>query len=178
MINVFTFGSNRVDFIGLQMHSLRKHLKEDFELVVFNNAQFDSTGGADSYGIHQAGKEAGATVIDVQKDPGLVARCQEIELSCDIFNHQGLYTNANVAHAYALCWAWNNYISKERGPVAIFDSDVFLIEPIKLTDSLTHQMCNVADGKPHPDQLRHGQCAEGEIVGGSASDRGAQIRAC
>ena len=152
MIKLFTFGSNRSDFIGLQMRSFQRHLQEDFELVVFNNARFDTTGGADYQGLHEQGRAAGAKVIDVEKDPGLVERCQKIELSCSLFNHAGLYSNANVAHAYALCWAWENHISKEKGAVGIIDSDVFLVEPIKLTDHLyPHQMRNVPDGKPHPD---------------------------
>lgn len=152
MIKIFTFGANRPDFITLQMHSFRRHLQEDFELTVFDNSQFDTTGGADSAGMHQAAQQAGARVIDVVKDASLVERCQKIELSGPIFSNRGLYTSANVAHAYALCWAWENYISKETDPIAVMDSDVFLIEPIKLTDHLyPHQMLNVPDGKKHVD---------------------------
>jgi len=152
MIKIFSFHSNRPDFVELQMRSFRRHLKEDFEFMVFNNAQFDSTGGADYHSVHRAGRDAGINVIDVVKVPDLMRRCQDIEPSCSLFNGAGMYSNANVAHAYALCWAWENFISKENGAVAIFDSDVFLIEPIKLTDALyPHQMVNVPDGKPHPD---------------------------
>lgn len=152
MIKLFTFGANRPDFIGLQMHSFRKHLKEDFELTVFNNAKYDTTGGADLWGIAERSRETGARVVHVEKDPELIERCQKIELSCSLFNRQGLYSNANVAHAYALCWAWENHISKETGPVGIIDSDVFLVEPIKLTDGLNpHVMRNIPDGKPHED---------------------------
>lgn len=152
MIKLFTFGANRPDFIELQMHSFRKHLKEDFELTVFNNSRFDTTGGANSIGLREAAEAGGARIIDVQKDPDLINRCQKIELSCSLFNRDGLYSNANVAHAYALCWAWENYISQETGAVGIMDSDVFLIEPITLTDGLKpHVMRNIPDGKPHPD---------------------------
>ena len=152
MIKIFTFGSNRADFIGLQAHSFRQHLKEDFEFVVFNNAKFNNGAGGDYDGIHREGKAAGAQVIDVQKDPSLIDRCQKIELSCPLFNPNGLYSNANVSHAYALCWAWENHISKEAGAIAILDSDVFLIQDLKLTDILyPHQMVNIPDGKTHED---------------------------
>jgi hypothetical protein len=151
-LKIFTFGANRPDFLELQMRSFRMHLKEDYELTVFNNAQFDTTGGADHAGMLAQGRALGARVIDVDKDSGLIDRCQKIELSCSLFNPQGLYSNPNVAHAYALCWAWENYISKEKTAVAIMDSDVFLIEPIKLTDHLyPHVMRNIPDGKPHSD---------------------------
>jgi hypothetical protein len=152
MIKIFSFSSNRADFIGLQMHSFRMHLKEDFEFIIFNNALFDNSYGRDYENLHQQAEVTGAKMIDIVKDPGLVDRCQKIELSCPLFNSPGLYSNANVAHAYALCWAWENVISKERGAIGIFDSDVFLVDPVKLTDSLyPYQMRNIPDGKPHPD---------------------------
>lgn len=152
MIKIYTFGSHRADFIGLQMHSFRKHLREEFEFIVFNNSQFGWS-GRESYGaIHEQGRQLGIPVIDVQKDQDLINRSQAIEFACTLFNPQGQYSNANVAHAYALRWAWENYISKERCPIALFDSDVFLIQPTKLTDTLNpHQLANIPDGKPHPD---------------------------
>jgi hypothetical protein len=81
----------------------------------------------------------------------IIEACQKREPSCSLFTHD-LYSNANVAHAYALCWAWDKYISTETGPIAILDSDVFLIEPINLTEILNgHHICYVQDGKPHQD---------------------------
>ena len=151
MIKIYTFAANRPDFIGFQLKSLHKNLQEPFDYTVFNNARYDITGGADSTGIHRAGKEAGIRVIDVEKTYDLLARCQALEPGGPVLNNIGLYANANVAHAYALCWAWENYISKETGPIAIFDSDVFLIQPTKLTDLLvSHEMVNISDGKPRP----------------------------
>ena len=153
MIKIYSFASNRPDFIGLQLHSFKKHLKDPFEFIVFNNAQYDSTGGADYQGLHNAGKENGIQVIDIQKDQDLINRCQVLEPSCSLFSHHhGTYSNANVAHAYAFNWAWENYMLKEKGPIAIFDSDVFLIQPISLIEVLgQHQICCIQDGKPHPD---------------------------
>jgi len=152
LIKIHVFSANRPDFIELQKYTFDKHLKEDYKFVVFNNAQFDSTGGADYDGVHAMGRKLGIEVIDIQKDADLIARCQAIELSCSLFAPQGTYSNANVAHAYAFCWAWENHISKEKGAIAILDSDVFLIQPTKLTDTLyPHQICNIWDGKSHPD---------------------------
>ena len=153
MIRIYTFSTNRPDFIGLQLESFRKNLREDFEYIVFNNARHDITGGADYDGIHRMGKELGVRVIDIERDTDLVARCQAIEPGGPVLAPSGQYANANVAHAYALRWAWDNYISKETGPIAIFDSDVFLIQPVKLTDALQdHVMANISDGKPRPNE--------------------------
>lgn len=152
MIKIFTFASHRADFIPLQLYTFRKYLKEDFQFVVFNNARYDWAGGTSLNGINEECNRAGIQVIEVQKDQALLDRCQSVEFACTMLNRQGLYSNANVAHAYAFCWAWDNIMSKETGPIAIFDSDVFLIQPTKLTDTLyPHQICRVLDGKPRPD---------------------------
>jgi len=149
VLKIFTFTSNRPDFIDLQMNSFRRHLKEDFEFVVFNNSKLSGDSCYDE--INKRCREVGATSIDIQRDLALVEECQKLETACSIFNPHGVYSIANVAHAYALNWAWQNVISKETGPVAIFDSDIFLVQPIKLTDVLyPHQLCCVYDGKPRP----------------------------
>jgi hypothetical protein len=153
MIKIYTFASNRPDFIGLQLESFRKNLKEEFDYTVFNNARYDITGGSDPNLINRAGKDAGIRVIEVEKDAALLADCAAIEPGGPVLNPHGQYANANVAHAYALRWAWNNYISKETDPIAILDSDVFLIQPVKLTDALDpYVMANISDGKPRPNE--------------------------
>lgn len=150
MLKIFTFGANRPDFVELQLRSFHKHLQEPFDFTVFNNALYDSTGGANYNGLHEVGRAQGIRVIDIQKEQRLVEVCQSMETSCPLFMHSGNYSNANVAHAYALCWAWQNVISRERGPIAIMDSDVFLIEPVRLTDYIQDAvMANIPDGKPY-----------------------------
>lgn len=151
MIKIFVFTSNRPDFIDLQAASFRKYLKDDFEFVVFNNAKLS---GDSSYNeINERCKAVGATSIDVQKDSALINKCQGLETTCSIFNPHGVYSIANVAHAYALNWAWQNVISKEKGPIAVFDMDIFLIQPISLIKVLqSHHLCCVYDGKPRSNQ--------------------------
>ena len=38
-ILIYTFAYNRPDFIEIQYHTFKKFLKEEFELVVFNDAR-------------------------------------------------------------------------------------------------------------------------------------------
>jgi hypothetical protein len=150
MITIYTYVSNRPDFIELQMLSFIKNLKESFEFVVFNNARLSGDSHYDE--INTVCRRVGATVIDIPRDNELVGRCQKIEHAVQILNPRGLYSIANVAHAYALCWSWENIISKEKGAIAIVDSDVFLIQPVKLTETLyPHAMCNIPDGRTHAD---------------------------
>ena len=150
MIKIYTFATNRLDFIDLQLQSFHKHLKGSFDYTVFNNARYDITGGADYDGIHRTCEHAGVRVIDIPRDMELVGRCQAIEAG-PVLAPSGQYANANVAHAYALRWAWENVISKEKGPILILDSDVFLVQPVDLEEALgSHQLLNIADGKPRP----------------------------
>ena len=152
MIKIYSFTCHRPDFVALQLYSLRKYLKEDFEFIVLDNSKFGQESGKFYDAFHEQGRQLGVSVIDILKDQNLIDRCQAIELSCPLFNSAGQYTNANVACAYGRCWAWENIISKEQGPIAMLDSDVFLIQPVKLTDSLyPHVICNIPDGRVHQD---------------------------
>jgi len=151
VIKIFTFAVNHPEFLRLQMRSFQRYLEEDFEFVIFNNALFDYMNGNNAQSILMEGQSIGATVIDVEKDQGIIDRCQEMEKSCSIFNRNGQYSNANVAHAYALCWAWEKFISEEKGPIAILDSDIFLIEPTKLTEAIQYEGRCIIDGRTHRD---------------------------
>ena len=37
MIKIYTYSHNRPDFIEPQYNSIKKHIKDDFEFIVFNN---------------------------------------------------------------------------------------------------------------------------------------------
>ena len=37
MIKIYTYSHNRPDFIEPQFNSIKKHVKDDFEFIVFNN---------------------------------------------------------------------------------------------------------------------------------------------
>jgi len=140
MLKLFTFVPNRADLIDVQMRCLQKYLGEEFILTVFNNASLGYDRRRDNkkekIEIDGTCARLGINVIEIQKEQELVDFCQTTEKSCTIFDRAGFYSNGNVAHAYALCWAWKHVISKEIGPVCILDFDMFLKEPIKLTDYL------------------------------------------
>lgn len=151
MINIYAFASNRPDLLKLQGQSFQKHLTEVYQYTVFNNAQHDCASGANLQAINNACREVNATEIVVRRDADLEMRCQADEPSGPIFSKGGRYTSANVAHAYALRYAWETVISKQAGVIAVMDSDVFLIQDIRLTDALRpHAMLNIEDGRPTP----------------------------
>jgi|SRR5579859_860415 len=148
MIHVFTVAGNRPDFIPLQLRSLGKFLRDGFVFTVFNNAVFDRP--HDSNEIRRVCAELGVLCIDVQRDYGLVARCEALELRGDskVFNHAGGYLNANVGAAYPSCWAWQGVISKYREPVCFLHSDVFLTAEVSFEKHLAQTpLCYLPQAK-------------------------------
>lgn len=134
MLKIFTFAHKRPDFIELQCKSFDKYLQEPHEFVVFNNAVFDKSQALRIY-IDATCVLHGIESIPVERDKYLTDKYQSFEPE-RIFNSIGEYYNANIACAYPLCWAWEKIISKEKGPILILDSDMFLLHPIMFTDLL------------------------------------------
>lgn len=147
-MKIFTIAANRPDLIPLQVRSFKKYLQEDFEFVIFNNANFDVL--RDSYHeINRQGQEENVTVIPVEKDRALVDYCQQnASWTKAAFDEKGSYTHVNTADSYALCWAWQNFISKERGPVCLVHSDVFLARSVCLSDYLKTRVGHFMNGLP------------------------------
>lgn len=148
MIHLFTTAYNRPDFIALQVRSFRKFLLDEFTFTVINSAVFDRPG--DSHSIRTACADLGVACIDVQRDNGLVARCEALELRGDskVFNHAGGYLNANVGAAYPSCWAWENFIGRRRDRICFLHSDVFLAAPIHFGTLLDeHPLCYLPQAK-------------------------------
>lgn len=131
MIQIFTFSQTRPDFIELQLRSFAKYLKEDFQFTVFNNDAFNKSNVTAA-----ECKKLGLECIDVERDSTLEAKCNALEPAGSSVFDGSVYRNINVACGYSLCWSWENVISKKTGNVCILHSDVFLVEPIRLSDAL------------------------------------------
>jgi hypothetical protein len=136
MIKLFTVAHRRPDFIGLQFQSFQKHLQEPFEFVVFNNAVFDID--KNNYEkIKTVCSKIGIQAIDIVRTSAIEDPCQVQEsVFPSLFLPNGTYSNANIACAYPLCWAWKTHICWEKTPICFLESDMFLMAPIKLSDFL------------------------------------------
>jgi len=147
-MKVFTIAANRHDLIPLQVQSFRKYLREDFEFVVFNNANFDVS--RDLYEeINQQGRKENVAVVPVEKDKALVDYCQQnASWTNKAFNEDGSYAHVNTADSYALSWAWKHFISDEQGPICLIHSDVFLARPVCLTGYLNNHVGYFMNGLP------------------------------
>ena len=140
---------NKHDFIETQLQSFRKNLKEDFEFIVFDNAAFTvGSQPGESEKINETCARLGVRVIEILKDPEIVKACEAIETTCKMFDRLGLYSNANVASAYPLCWAWARHMHKEREPIVLMHSDIFLTREGSFSDILNeYQVCFVPQSR-------------------------------
>ena len=76
MIKIYTYSHNRPDFIEPQYNSIKKHVKDDFEFIVFNN---ERNGGDPGSGykperideIYDVCKKLNIKCIRVELDPEL-----------------------------------------------------------------------------------------------------------
>lgn len=100
MINIFTFSDKRPDFIKLQFDSMKKFIKDEFKLFVFDNSSTQNL----SEQIRKECKENNITVLDTIK------------------NH----SNSNTACWVPINFCLKNYLKNDDISV-IIDSDIFMI---------------------------------------------------
>ena len=148
-LKIYTFVTNKPDFIELQYSSFNKHLKERFEFIVFNNAAMGNPGSYSA--ITQECRRLGLQTIDIQFDRALVQRCEKLG-DAPVFRGDLRYRNTNTACGYSVCWAWENIISKQDGPVCMLHHDMFLIEDVVLTAYLKNaELAFVPQDRPGVD---------------------------
>jgi hypothetical protein len=140
----------RSDLIELQLQSFRKHLKDEFEFVIFNNAEPDVR-PAIHESINQVCRDLNIRCIAIQKDPLLLERCATFEYpqNLPLLNARGQYSLPGIGNEYSLCWAWQNFISKEKELACLMHSDVFLIADSKPSDILQrYDLCYNPQARP------------------------------
>jgi len=131
-ITIYTIADKRPDFITVQHESLKKFLKDDYELVVLNNA-LDSKSRREE--ISTICKNLDIRCIEVKKDLRFMVIGKQ-----KVFTWLGSYKNANVACAYPIKWAWEMMCEENKGGLfAVMDSDMFLCRPISLADEVGEQ---------------------------------------
>jgi hypothetical protein len=121
---IITCVYNRSDFIEMQYRTFQKFLQDDYRFVVFNDAVDPS---------------AYREIRDV---------CNKYEIECidipqEIHSRPYLtrgpelpWNNPNVRHSNCLQYAMNTLGFQHQGPVAVLDSDVFLIRPFSIEQAL------------------------------------------
>lgn len=122
-ITFYTTADKRPDFIPLQYKSLKRFVKDDYELVVLNNA-LDSKKRREE--IFSICKKLNIRCVGVEKHKKLKKIGGQ-----KVFTIFGSYRNANVGTAYPIKWAWNMMIEENKDSLfAIIDSDMFICRDI------------------------------------------------
>jgi hypothetical protein len=132
-VKIYTYSHNRPDFIELQYNTIKRHVKDDFEFIVFNNERDGGDGGFDANKITQINQICEKLNIE----------CIRVELDSELqyMNNQKMfdgdrYLNGNIACAYSYTWGWKNYISKNDCLSVIIDSDMFLIKDVSFVEMM------------------------------------------
>lgn len=133
-MKIYTYSHNRPDFIKLQYETIKRHVKDDHEFIVFNNERPGGDGGFDENKIGQINDICES--LDIQ--------CIRVELDPELQYMNGVkmfdgdnYLNGNIACAYSYTWGWKNYISKNDCLSVIIDSDMFFIRDISLNEEMS-----------------------------------------
>src|SRR5271156_2185753 len=148
MIKILSYNDANPELVEMQVASFRKHLQEDFEFIMFNcNDQISKT-PKESREVAEICRSLSVPVIEIPRDA-------EIENKRDskyAYNESKLFgDDGRVVKGvgggtpnYMLQWIWERFICKETEPICLIHSDLFLIEPIRLTDYLEdYDLCSV-----------------------------------
>ena len=136
MIKIYTYSHNRPDFIEPQYNSIKKHIKDDFEFIVFNN---ERNGGDPGSGyeperidqIYEVCEKLNIKCIRVELDPEL-----QFLNGYKQFEGDSYVSGGSHSCAYSFSWGWKHYISQDDSISMIIDSDMFFIKDISIQNLL------------------------------------------
>ena len=112
MIKIYTYSHNRPDLIKPQYESFKRHIKDDFEFIVFNNERagsnpFSGYSPDRVQEIFDVCNEIGVECIRVDLDPQYQFINGYKQFEGDSFTGDG-----SQVCGYAFTWGWQHYISK------------------------------------------------------------------
>ena len=136
MIKIYTYSHNRPDFIEPQYNSLKKHIQDDFEFIVFNNERagsnpFSGYSPDRVQEIFDVCERIGVECIRVDLDPQYQYINGYKQFEGDSFTGDG-----SQVCGYAFTWGWQHHISKNDCVSLIIDSDMFFIKDISITEMI------------------------------------------
>lgn len=133
-------------------------MQEEFEFIVFNTEAL-SADPVEAKKVTEACRALAIPTIEVMRDQAIEMNwIRRANLGNMLFRRNGRFMIGKGGYAfnYMLQWAWEKVISKQTGPIAFVHTDVFLIEPIKLTDYLKDYdlrcVINHQPNRKHPEE--------------------------
>ena len=144
-VRILTFHYNQPDFVEIQYKTLKKFLKDDFELIVFNDAKTIEN----EKGIEKACEKYGIKCVRFQQQwhPNhplnfyLQNRLQEPS-TIGIWgwtaatSTEEIASNPSVRHSHVIQYALDHYGYDHDDIVVIMDGDNFLIDSLSIRELL------------------------------------------
>ncbi len=139
-VRILTFHFNKPNFIELQYKTFKKFSEDDFEMIVFNDANTLER----EKGISEMCERYGIQCVRYQPewhetDP-LNPYLEGILKDPEVYSHVGfsrvgniqVASQASVRHCHVIQYALDHYGYTHDGPVVIMDGDAFFIRPISI----------------------------------------------
>ncbi len=121
---IFTTAFNRPEFIELQHKLFKKFMKDEFEYIVFNDANNKDS----EEEINKVCRRLGIQCVKIP---------QSIHTQPYLKRADGdSFPIPNIRNCHAVQWAWDHYILQHNDVVLLVDSDMFLIRPFSLQETL------------------------------------------
>ncbi len=117
---IITHSYNRPDFIDIQCRTFKKFLKDTYRFVVFNDATDPELNGK----INDVCKLYGIDCVEIPQE--IHTRPYHKREPGDPLNRP------NIRHCNCIQYSLDTLGFNHNGPVAIVDSDIFLIRPISI----------------------------------------------
>lgn len=143
-IRLLTFHYNRPDFIELQCRTFKKFLRDDYELIVFNDARTPELENA----ISDMCEKHGVLCVRYEpewhrSDPLNQQILQQLNDST-IYSHLGFHLNdvfwiseqPSIRHCHVIQYALDNFGYDHDDIVCIVDGDIFPIRPLSIRSLL------------------------------------------
>lgn len=149
------------EFVELQVRSFQKYLQEPLEFIVFNCEREISKTPDKATEVEAISRSLGIQTINIPRDREIEDYWLSIAPGYQLFSPDGRFCRGigGDTFNYMLQWVWQRYLPNEKGTVCFCHSDVFLIEPINLTEFVeNHSLAAVIQRKLSHQQLtRSGQ---------------------
>ena len=143
MIKIFTANDCTPEFVEVQLASFKKHMLEDFELVLLNCDERISKTPYQCRRIRDICRDLGIQMIEITRDTDIEKDWNRRAAAVygatyHLFGSDGRFERGvgGDSFNYMFQWSWKHVLTQQQGPICFMHSDVFAIEPIKLTDYL------------------------------------------
>lgn len=144
------------EFVELQFRSFEKYLQEPLEFIVFNCEREISKTPEKATLVADVCHSLGIQDVNIPRDKEIEDYWLSIAPGYRLFGSDGRFERGvgGDTFNYMLQWVWQRYLPNEKGTVCFCHSDVFLIEPIRLSDyAQDYSLCAVLQHKLSHQQL-------------------------